>query len=71
MFLNTFLIHTNLKPVRLQPAPLTGVQFQRKPQKHLLTNSQVHVFPFGLTMHASFTFPQIKNNLHEKQEKSS
>lgn len=71
MFLNTFLIHTNLKPLRLQPAPLT-----RRPALKKAPETSSHLFPvsslsFWISMHAHFLLPQIKHNLHRKQENTS
>lgn len=71
MFLNTFLIHANLKPVRQQPAPLPEGHLERKPQKHPVVNSQFHFFSFGFTMHSSFFLPKIKKKITQKQENTS
>lgn len=71
MFLNTFLIHANLKSVRQQPAPLPEGHLERKPQKHPVVNSQFHFFSFGFTMHSSFFLPKIKKKITQKQENTS
>ena len=70
MFLNTFLIHANLKPVRQQPAPLPEGHLERKPQKHPVVNSQFHFFSFGFTMHSSFFLPKIKKKKLHRNKKT-
>lgn len=69
MFLNTFLIHTNLKPVRQQSAPLPEGHLKRKPQKYPVVNSQFHFFSFGFTMHSSFFLPKIKKKNYTETRK--
>lgn len=68
MFLNTFLIHTNLKPVGQQSAPLPEGHLERKPKKHPVVNSQFHFFSFGFTMHSSF-FLRLKKKHYTKTRK--
>ena len=70
MFLNTFLIHTNLKPVRQQSAPLPEGHLKRKPQKYPVVNSQFHFFSFGFTMQSSFFLPKIKKKKLHRNKKT-
>lgn len=51
MFLNTFLIHANLKPVSLQPAPLTRRPSLKKAPETASHSLLVPFFSFWIYYH--------------------